>query len=399
TPRIVTPAGFPEQFTAQEQAAILAHEHVHLARQDARINALAAFLRCLCWFNPLIHLGARWLRVDQELACDATSVAAGISRRDYAQALLKSQLVVTALPLGCNWPGAQHPLIERIALLKRKPPGTARRLAGASLVLLAATLAGLSAWAAQPSVAAKAVAARPHMVLAALPAAAPDQTAQEPVANANPAGGDNDADVSNSVSASKVTPATPAPVRVEAPRGASIAALTGTILAAPPQIASGIASLNAANQPTARTSPDASPKPSDTSTGPPLTTFASGAPSVAAATPRSETELALECYLGFGATRCKKNDCDPVGRVDYLGTNAAGADLYEVQFMHHNRAYVIAPNPDGKIGHYLIKSADPYWIKQTVSSRAAQGLIYTRPENSPVVSACPTSGPHIDEYG
>ncbi len=99
SPRIVTPDGFQTQFTAQEQAAILAHERVHLARQDARINALAAFLRCLCWFNPLIHLGARFLRIDQELACDASAVAAGISRRDYAKALLKSQLVVAH----CRW--------------------------------------------------------------------------------------------------------------------------------------------------------------------------------------------------------------------------------------------------------------------------------------------------------
>ena len=111
-PRIVTPAGFQERFTSRERAAILAHERVHLARQDARINALTALLRCLCWFNPLIHLGARWLRIDQELACDATAVARTISRRHHANALLKSQIVVTALPLGCNWPGSQHPLIE-----------------------------------------------------------------------------------------------------------------------------------------------------------------------------------------------------------------------------------------------------------------------------------------------
>jgi beta-lactamase regulating signal transducer with metallopeptidase domain len=47
SPRIVTPDSFQEQFTPQEQAAILAHESVHLARQDARINALVALLRCL----------------------------------------------------------------------------------------------------------------------------------------------------------------------------------------------------------------------------------------------------------------------------------------------------------------------------------------------------------------
>ena len=131
-PRIVTPDGFQDHFTPQEQAAILAHERVHLGRQDARINALAALLRCLCWFNPLIHLGARWLRIDQELACDASVVATSVSRRDYAEALLKSQIAVTALPLGCYWPGAQHPLVERIALLKRKRPGVVRRALGMS---------------------------------------------------------------------------------------------------------------------------------------------------------------------------------------------------------------------------------------------------------------------------
>ena len=151
-PRIVTPVGFQEQFTPQEQSAILAHERVHLARQDARINALAAFLRCLCWFNPLIHLGARFLRIDQELACDAIAVSASVSRQTYAKALLKSQVMVGVLPFGCNWPGPQHPLVERIALLQRKPPGTARRLVGAGLVLLTATSAGLGAWAAQPPV-------------------------------------------------------------------------------------------------------------------------------------------------------------------------------------------------------------------------------------------------------
>ena len=217
-PRIVTPVGFQEQFTPQEQSAILAHERVHLARQDARINALAAFLRCFCWFNPLIHLGARWLRIDQELACDAITVSGAISRRDYSMALLKSQVMVGLLPFGCNWPGPQHPLVERIALLQRKPPGTARRLAGVGLVMLAATSAGLGAWAAQPPVAAKSMAARqPGMAHTTLPAlrAAQDQTAGnaglgQPVAPANPTGSGNDVDASKNVGASRAVSAAPA---------------------------------------------------------------------------------------------------------------------------------------------------------------------------------------------
>ena len=45
-PRIVTPDGFQEQFTAQERVAILAHERVHLARQDARIKAMRSTSGC-----------------------------------------------------------------------------------------------------------------------------------------------------------------------------------------------------------------------------------------------------------------------------------------------------------------------------------------------------------------
>ena len=169
-PRIVTPDDFQLHFTPQEQAAILAHERIHLARQDARINALAALLQCLCWFNPLVHLGARWLRIDQELACDATAVSGPVSRRDYAEALLKSQMMVASLPLGCNWPGSQHPLMERIALLKRRPPGIARRVAGASAIVIATSLVSLGAWAAQPAVSASPLtAARRAMTLASLP--------------------------------------------------------------------------------------------------------------------------------------------------------------------------------------------------------------------------------------
>ncbi len=124
-----------------------------------------------------------------------------------------------------------------------------------------------------------------------------------------------------------------------------------------------------------------------------LSTSVAAGPSAVASAPRPRTEAALRCYLGFGPTRCAKNDCNggwgPVERVDYLGNDAAGADLYEVQYMHQNKAYVVAPDSDGKPGHYLVEGADHYWIKKTVSTRAAQGLIYTRPQNASVVSACP----------
>jgi beta-lactamase regulating signal transducer with metallopeptidase domain len=149
-PRIVIPAGFSTRFSAPEQAAVLAHEKAHLARQDVRVNAAVALLRCLCWFNPLMHMGAGLLRRDQELACDAAALH-HVSRIDYANALIKSQMRAVASPLGCAWPGSEHPLTERVALLKVGRPGPARRWTGMGVVVVLTFFAGLGAWAAQPA--------------------------------------------------------------------------------------------------------------------------------------------------------------------------------------------------------------------------------------------------------
>lgn len=150
---IVAPSDFQTRFSRDEQAAILAHELAHLARGDVLVNALASAVQCLCWFNPLVHVAAFQMRLDQELACDATVLRSRPQlRRSYAEALLKSQLASCIPPVGCTWPSrAQHPLKERITMLKSPPIAPMRRRTGA--LLLAAVLAGggYAAWASQPS--------------------------------------------------------------------------------------------------------------------------------------------------------------------------------------------------------------------------------------------------------
>lgn len=151
-PRIVTPDDFTRRFSHDERKLILTHEQVHIDRSDARINALVAALRCVFWFNPLIHVGARAMRVDQELSCDAEVIDRRPRvRRAYAETLLKTHLATRPLPVGCYWPAeAQHPLAERIDLIARKPLSTARRVLASTLVLGLVAGAGLAAWAAQP---------------------------------------------------------------------------------------------------------------------------------------------------------------------------------------------------------------------------------------------------------
>lgn len=151
-PHIVIPSDFGGRFEVREQELILAHEHFHLARQDARLNTLVALVRCVCWFNPMIHVGAHVMRIDQELSCDAAVVGRrpGV-RRAYAETLLKTQLAARPLPLGCYWPaGTQHPLTERIAMLTRTSPSRRTRLLATAAVVLIAAGAGLAAWAVQP---------------------------------------------------------------------------------------------------------------------------------------------------------------------------------------------------------------------------------------------------------
>ena len=107
-PRIVTPDDFTRRFNHDERKLILTHEQVHIDRSDARINAVVAVLRCLFWFNPLVHIGANAMRVDQEMSCDAEVIARRPRvRRAYAETLLKTQQPRPATPASAHATTAQ----------------------------------------------------------------------------------------------------------------------------------------------------------------------------------------------------------------------------------------------------------------------------------------------------
>jgi TonB family protein len=154
-PRIVLPADFDTRYAPRERELVLAHEQTHLVRGDALINALVIALRCLNWFNPLVHYAAAKFRFDQELACDAAVITRfPEARRSYADAMLKTQLAGQSrqelrLPVGCRWPSG-HPLKERILMLKRPLPTHARRVLGISVIAGIALCGSFVSWAAQP---------------------------------------------------------------------------------------------------------------------------------------------------------------------------------------------------------------------------------------------------------
>ncbi len=137
-PRIVLPAD-DGAYPPEERDLIRAHERSHVARRDPRAAALASLTQCVCWFNPIMHVAAHLLRLDQELACDAAVMLRRPgSRALYAKTLLKTQLADAPLPFGCYWPArGRQPLEVRIALLKRRAgpaPAAGPRREGTSVV-------------------------------------------------------------------------------------------------------------------------------------------------------------------------------------------------------------------------------------------------------------------------
>jgi len=165
----------------------------------------------------------------------------------------------------------------------------------------------------------------------------------------------------------------------------------------------------------------ANASPAATPDNQPITLASAVAPGRASA-PRTRTEPALACLLGFAPREClnafdlrlkqqvgwkiitcvdigsvRHSYCPdgPVEAVNYLGANAAGADVYEVQCSHGDSVYVIEP-PDAneKINHLWIKSGNLNAIVPSslvaIISRAGAGLIYKRTATDGGAQADPT---------
>lgn len=77
-----------ENWPAECRNIVLLHELAHIKRRDCLTQLLAQLACALYWFNPLVWLAARRLRVERELACDDYVLAVGTKASDYAAQLV-----------------------------------------------------------------------------------------------------------------------------------------------------------------------------------------------------------------------------------------------------------------------------------------------------------------------
>ena len=83
-----------EHISRTDAVFIFRHELTHYKHGDLWLKLLLLAARCLHWFNPLVHLIARFAQEDIESACDDAVVRGhdGAYRRAYGETILRSAI-------------------------------------------------------------------------------------------------------------------------------------------------------------------------------------------------------------------------------------------------------------------------------------------------------------------
>lgn len=95
-PKLLVPVDFAGNLSDSELRHVFLHELAHLKRRDLLTNWLMALAHAIHWFNPLVWMAFRQMRVERELACDEMALrvacntsAAPDESRAYGETILR----------------------------------------------------------------------------------------------------------------------------------------------------------------------------------------------------------------------------------------------------------------------------------------------------------------------
>jgi beta-lactamase regulating signal transducer with metallopeptidase domain len=105
-----------ESWDDRRRLTILVHELAHVRQRDCLLQLFAQLACALHWFDPLVWIAARRLRLERELAADEAVLAAGTRASHYAEELLA---IVSATWAAGNVPSGALGMGERSHLATR----------------------------------------------------------------------------------------------------------------------------------------------------------------------------------------------------------------------------------------------------------------------------------------
>jgi beta-lactamase regulating signal transducer with metallopeptidase domain len=87
-PKVILPATSGE-WSDERARVVMSHELAHIRRGDWIVQLAAEVLRAFYWFNPLMWVACRRLRLESEHACDDEVMSHGVDGTDYATHLIE----------------------------------------------------------------------------------------------------------------------------------------------------------------------------------------------------------------------------------------------------------------------------------------------------------------------
>jgi TonB family protein len=87
-PKVILPSA-ARQWPDDRMRIVLSHELAHVQRRDWAVQMLAEAVRCVYWFNPLVWIASRRLRLESEQACDDAVLSRGVEGAAYALHLVE----------------------------------------------------------------------------------------------------------------------------------------------------------------------------------------------------------------------------------------------------------------------------------------------------------------------
>lgn len=114
----------PATELSQEQFHyVLAHECIHLKRQDVLYKWFLTLVKCVHWFNPFVYYIAKQCNLDCETSCDSAVVKGmdSIEIKAYAETILSllSGNNARQIPMTTGMTGKKKTLKQRFLLLKK----------------------------------------------------------------------------------------------------------------------------------------------------------------------------------------------------------------------------------------------------------------------------------------